>query len=405
MRTIAAVTGSRSDYGVYLPVLRRIREASDLTLYLIVTGAHLSPLHGLTVRLIEEDGFRVDERVEMLLSSDTPAGIAKSTGVAVTGFADLFSRFRPDILLVLGDRFEMYAAVLAALPFMVPVAHIHGGEVTEAAIDDALRHSMTKLSHLHFVATDTYARRVLQLGEEPWRVVVSGAPSLDNLRAFPLLSRQEIEGRFGMKIEGPPLLVTYHPVTLEYERTGWQVGELLAALEETVQPVIFSPPNADTASQTVAEMIRSFVAGNPRAQLAATLGTQAYFSLMQEAAAMVGNSSSGIIEAASFRLPVVNIGNRQRGRVRPANVIDVGYRREEIVAGIRRALSPEFRSSLRRLRNPYGDGHAAERIVEVLRTVPLDERLLTKKFCDSPPPRQAGGRGRGKDAGRRAWSR
>lgn len=382
MRTIGVVTVARSDYGIYLPVLRRIQADPDLRLHLIVAGTHLSPDFGLTVREIERDGFPIGDRVEMLLASDTPEGIAKSTGLGVIGFAQSYARYRPDILLVLGDRFEMHAAVVAALPFKIPVAHIHGGELTLGAIDDALRHSITKMSHLHFVATEDYARRVVQMGEEPWRVVVSGSPSLDTLLSTHLLSRKELERRYKLDLAQPFLLVTYHPVTLEFEQLEMQVSELLAALEEVDMGVVFTYPNADTRSRTVIQMIREFAATHPRAQVVVNLGTPGYTSVMQFAAAMVGNSSSGIIEAASFKLPVVNVGTRQQGRTRAKNVIDVGYGRAEIVAGIRKALSPEFHASLADLVNPYGDGHAAERIVQRLKEVELDDRLLIKRFYE-----------------------
>ena len=244
MRTIGAVTVSRSDYSAYLPVLRRIQEDPGLELYLFATGMHLSPEFGLTVQTIEADGFEVSERVEMLLSSDTPEGISKSMGLGLIGFAQAYARFQPDILLLLGDRFEMHAAALAALPFKIPLAHIHGGEISEGAFDDALRHSITKLSHLHFVSTEDYAKRVMQMGEEQWRVMVSGAPSLDNLYTVRWLKRQELEAHFGLLLNGDPLLVTFHPVTLEYEQTEWQMSELLATLKTFDLPIVFTLPNA-----------------------------------------------------------------------------------------------------------------------------------------------------------------
>jgi len=382
MRTIGVVTVSRSDYGIYLPVLRRIQEDPHLRLHLIVAGMHLSPEFGLTVRAIEQDGFEIGERIEMLLSSDTPEGIAKSMGLGTIGFAQAYARLRPDILLVLGDRFEMHAAVVAALPFKIPVAHIHGGESSEGLIDESIRHSITKMSHLHFASTEFYARRIVQMGEEPWRVVVSGAPSLDNLHNVRLLSRQELEDRYGLRLTDQILLVTYHPVTLEYEHTEAHVRELLAALEELDFTIVFTFPNADTQGRLIIDMIEKFAARHERAQVAVNLGTQGYFSLMAQATAMVGNSSSGIIEAASFKLPVVNIGNRQRGRVCGKNVIHVGYDRVEILNGIKKATSPEFRASLVDLVNPYGDGHAAERIVDKLKHVEINDRLLLKRFHD-----------------------
>jgi len=382
VRTIGVATVSRSDYGIYLPILRKIQADPELRLRLIVAGTHLSPEFGLTVKAIEADGFEIAERGEMLLSSDTPEGVVKSMGLGVIGFAQSYARLCPDILLVLGDRFEMHAAALAALPFTIPVAHIHGGEITQGAIDDALRHSMTKLSHLHFVATEEYANRVMQMGEEPWRVVLTGAPSLDNLNNMKLLSRQELETLLGFRLDKDPLLVTYHPVTLEYERTEWQAGELLKALEVFDLPMIFTFPNADVSGRVILNMIKSFVKKYATAHLVENLGTQGYFSTMAFAAAMVGNSSSGIVEAPSFKLPVVNIGTRQQGRIRGENVLDVGYSHAEIRAAIAKAVSPEFRAGLDDLVNPYGDGRAAEKIVRKLKETKLGAELLVKRFCD-----------------------
>lgn len=381
-RTIGVVTVGRSDYGIYLPILRLILSDQNLKLHLIVAGMHLSPEFGLTVQAIEADGFEIGDKVEMLLSSDTPEAIGKSMGLGVIGFAQAYARFRPDILLVLGDRFEMHAAALAALPFKIPVAHIHGGEITQGAIDDALRHSITKLSHLHFVSTEIHRRRIIQMGEEPWRVVVSGAPALDNLHFLRLASREELNIRFGLGLDRPPLLVTFHPVTLEYEQTEWQVSELLKALQSIDLPLVFTMPNADTNGRVITQMLESFVKGRTSAWLVPNLGQAGYFSMMACAAAMVGNSSSGIVEAPSFGLPVVNIGARQLGRVRAKNVIDVGYEHDEIIAGIRKAITPEFRAGLQGIGNPYGDGRASEVIVKHLREADLDNRLVVKQFMD-----------------------
>jgi UDP-hydrolysing UDP-N-acetyl-D-glucosamine 2-epimerase len=383
VRTIGVVTVGRSDYGHSLPILRHLQQESDLAFYLLVTGAHLSPEFGLTVKTIESDGFEIGDRIEMLLSSDRPEGIAKSTGLGIIGFSQAFARRRPDILLVLGDRFEMYAAAVAALPFRIPVAHVHGGEVTQGAIDDALRHSLTKLSHLHFTATEEYARRVRQMGEEAWRITVSGAPGLDNLRAVPLLGRADWENRYGLPLgQDPPLLVTYHPVTLEYEQAEWQATEVLAALEAADRPIIFTLPNADTHGRVIRRLVLEYVQSHPSARAVDSLGMQGYFSLMALAAAMLGNSSSGLIEAPSFELPVVNVGSRQAGRVRAANVIDAGNTRGEIIAALRQALTPQFRSVLKGLRNPYGDGRAAERIVTRLKSTDVGDRLIRKRFAD-----------------------
>jgi UDP-hydrolysing UDP-N-acetyl-D-glucosamine 2-epimerase len=384
MRKIGVVTVGRSDYGIYLPVLRKITSEPGLELNLFVTGTHLAPAFGMTISQIEADGFVITEQFEMLVDSDTPQAIAQSIGQGVIGFSQAFARNAPDILVVLGDRFEMYAAALAALPFKIMVAHVHGGELTYGAIDDSLRHSMTKLSHLHFVSTEEYARRVEQLGEEPWRVTVSGAPGLDNLNSVELFTAHEIEARYDIRLSPPPLLVTFHPVTLEFEQAEWQIVELLAALEQSRLPVLFTMPNADTGNMIIRQKIQDYAHTHSSTWALDNLGTAGYFSLMKFAAAMVGNSSSGIIEAPSFGLPVVNIGTRQAGRVRARNVLDVGYSSREILGGIQHAVSPGFRMSLNDLKNPYGDGHASEKIVQRLAGEPLTQSLLMKKFYDLP---------------------
>lgn len=383
-RLIAAVTVGRSDWGLYLPLLRRIRKDHALRLHLIVSGAHLSPRYGRTVEMICEDGFPIGDRVEMLMASDRPDGIARSMGKAVAGFARSFVRRRPDLLVVLGDRFEMFCAALAALPFRIPVAHIHGGELTQGAMDDALRHGMTKLSHLHFVSTQAYARRVEQLGEEPWRITVSGALALDHLGTMPLLRKGELERILGIPLNPAPLLITYHPVTLEVEDTAAQTNELLCALEHSGRPLLFTMPNADTSNSIIRKKILAFAARHPDSFVFENLGTRVYFSIMKVSAAMVGNSSSGIVEAPSMDLPVVNIGSRQAGRIRAANILDVPCRRRAISGAIRAALDPGFRASLRGLDNPYGQGRASDRIHRVLKSVRLDRRLVMKRFFDLP---------------------
>lgn len=382
MRTIGVITVARSDYGIYIPVLRAIQSDPDLKLHLIAAGMHLSPEFGHTIDMIRQDGFPVGDSVEMLLSSDSPCGVVKSMGLGTIGFAESYSRVRPDILVALGDRFEMHAGVLAALPFKIPVAHIHGGELTFGAIDDALRHSITKLSHLHFTSTREYADRVIRMGEEPWRVTVSGAPGLDNLSSTELLSHEQLERKFDLKLESPPLLATYHPVSLEFEDSEQQIANFLAALEPVANTIVFTMPNADAGGRAMLRRILDFVARKRNAFHVENLGTQAYFSLMRIAAAMVGNSSSGIIEAAAFHLPVVNVGNRQAGRVRARNVIDTDYTQAEIERGLQTAMSPGFRASLHDLSNPYGDGRAAGTIVRRLKEEGLGDRLLIKRFYD-----------------------
>jgi len=344
---------------------------------------HLSPEFGLTVRDIEKDGFPISQRVEMLLASDSPEAIAKSLGLGAIGFAQAFAQQRPDILLVLGDRFEMHAAALAALPFKIPVAHLHGGEITEGVIDDSLRHSITKLSHLHLVSTEAYACRVRQMGEEGWRVIVCGAPALDNIATVPLMLKPALENALGFALEKPCLLATFHPATLEFEEAEWKCGELLLAIERLDTQTVFTLPNADTGGRVISKLIKAFVLTHPKARLVENLGTALYFNLMRYVGVMVGNSSSGIIEAPSFGLPVVNIGSRQRGRARGANVIDVTSHCDDITAGIRKALTPEFRATCQEQPNPYSAGkNASAIIVDALKSVPLGEKLAVKKFID-----------------------
>lgn len=382
MRIIKVVTVGRSDFGLYLPLLKQIALEDQIRCELIVSGAHLSPEFGMTVRAVEESGFPVCDRIEMLVSSDTPEAISKSMGLGTIGFAQAFARSRPDILVLLGDRFEMHAAAVAALPFLIPVAHIAGGAVTAGAIDDAFRHSMTKMSHLHFVETGTYGDRLARMGEEPWRITISGSLSVDNVRDLELLSRPEFESRYAIPLSDPPLIVTFHPETRDYESTAVHCDELLGALEDSRWPIVFTLPNADTNGRIIIRKIEAFAAKRERTYFVANLGVLGYFSLMKHALAMVGNSSSGLMEAPSFCLPVVNIGRRQEGRFAQRNVIHVGHSRQEVRQGIETAVSSNFISGLKGMVNAYGDGHAAERIVNVLRTVPLDQRLLVKSFHD-----------------------
>lgn len=390
MRTIGVVTVARSDYGIYRPILRRIHADPDLRLQLYVSGTHLSPEFGTTVVDIERDGYPIAARVEMLLSSDSPEGMAKSAGLGTVGFAQAFTHARPDLLVVLGDRLEMLAAAIAALPFGIPMAHIHGGESTEGAIDDAIRPCLTKLSHLHFVSTDAYRRRVIQLGEEPWRVSVSGAPGLDNLSDIAPLSQEQLASVVGLPMEPAPLLVTFHPVTREPEHTATHIHELLTALERVNRAAVFTYPNSDTHGRLIIAAINEYARSHANVRVLPNLGTETYFSLMSHAAAMVGNSSSGIVEAASVGLPVVNVGRRQRGRIRGRNVIDVACAAPDIEGAVRRAIDPQFRRSLDGLVNPYGDGGAAPRIVEVLKSVALGAELLVKKFHDLREPAAIG---------------
>lgn len=382
MKSIGVVTVGRSDYSIYLPILRALTDYPTLRFSLLVSGTHLAPEHGRTLTHIERHGFPISARIDMQMGDDSPLGISMSMSHGVAGFGAAYAKSRPDILLVLGDRFEMLSAVVAAIPFDIPVAHLHGGEITEGANDELMRHAITKMSHLHFVSTETYAKRILQMGEESWRVTVSGAPSLDNLRDLQLMGREEIGTRLGLALDKPPILVTYHPVTLGTGTDRQGIEELLATLESVDQPIIFTAPNSDSGGKAIKSAIEEFCSGKRNARLVASGGPELYFSLMAHSAAMVGNSSSGIIEAPSFELPVVNIGDRQKGRLQAANVINCAPSRESIREALSRATDPNFKRELAGKPNPYGDGNAAERIVQALDRVSLNRELTRKQFVD-----------------------
>ncbi len=382
-RRIAVVTTSRADFGIYRPLLQWLSENPETDLRLVVGGMHLRPDLGHTVDEITEAGFAIAARVDHLGTGDAPLDIARAMARGTEGYAAAYAELAPEIVVLLGDRFEMHAAGVAAQPFDTAVAHLHGGELTLGAKDESYRHSLTKLSHLHFVATEEFARRIRQLGEEDWRVTVCGALSLDNLGSVALLDRPELEKRIGLPLDRPPLLVTYHPETYGDLAPGQQTAELVAALAPLDLPVVVTAPNADAGGQEVRRRLEEFAAGRPDCVFVENLGTQAYFSLMREAAAMVGNSSSGIIEAASFGLPVVNIGNRQQGRPHAGNVIDTPCRSGPIAEAVRKAVAPGFRASLAGLVNPYAQNRSAARIIgERLTSVPLDARLYKKVFLD-----------------------
>ena len=386
MRRIAVVSVARSDYGIYRPLLRRIAASETLELMLVAGGMHLASEFGNTVREIEVDGFTVAARVPMTPARDDPESIARAMGLGADRFARVYRDLAPDLIVVLGDRYEMHAAAVAAVPFLIPIAHIAGGALSAGAIDDGFRHSMTKLAQVHFVETEVYRQRVVQMGEEPWRVHLTGALNLDNLQDFTPLPTAELNRRFGLALDpaDPPFLVTFHPVTREYEETDRYMSDLLAALGQSGRPVVFTHPNADTGGRAIIEMIEAFVRETPRAASVPHLGTFGYFSLMSHSAAMVGNSSSGIVEAASFRLAVVNIGARQAGRLVPANVIHCAPERDGIARALTRATSAEFRAGLQGLVNPYGDGRAAPRMVDMLESLDLDDpRLIQKQFYEA----------------------
>jgi len=383
-RKICVITGTRAEYGLLRWVMQGIKDDVNLTLQLIVTGMHLSPEFGLTYREIEKDGFQIDRKVEMLTSSDTSVGIAKSMGLALIGFADALNESKPDLIVVLGDRFEIFAAVSAALVARIPVAHLHGGETTEGAFDEALRHSITKMSHLHFVAAEEYRRRVLQLGEQPERVFLVGGLGIDNIKRLQLLDRAALEESLDFKLGPKSLLITFHPVTLETATAEAQLAELLvalAALEDT--QLIFTMPNADTDGRKLIAMVRAFVEQHANARAYTSLGQLRYLSCIAQVDGVVGNSSSGLAEVPSFKKGTINIGDRQRGRLQAASVIQCDPTRQSISAAIETLYSSRFKNSLSSVRNPYGDGGACEKILATIKHMPL-EGLAKKSFYDLP---------------------
>ena len=377
-RTVAVVSTSRADYSHLYWVLHELREHPDIELKLIVSGAHLSPQFGHTVDEILSDGFQVDARVECLHHADDDVGMAKTIGTATLGLADVLGQMRPDLLLLIADRYEMLAPASVALALRIPIAHIEGGDVSEGAIDDAVRNALTKLSHVHFTPTENAERRVLAMGEEPWRVHRVGAPSLDHLRRSELPDRAELEKSVDCVVLPDSVLVAYHPVTIARD-TLREADEVIAALEQIKQPIFFCFPNADAGGRELIHRAQEFCRSNQHRKLLVNLNPLVYWSLLKSVGVMVGNSSSGIMETPSLALPTVNIGFRQEGRERARNILDVPARQNLIIESIRQALRPKFRESLAGMKNPYGDGHAAERIAEILAAIPLGEELLHKR--------------------------
>ncbi len=379
-KKVCVVTGTRADYGLFYPLLKRIKKDDLFDLQIIAAGMHLSPEFGYTYKEIEADGFRIDEKVDMDLSSDTEAGISNSIGTGIAGFADVFSRSKPDILLLLGDRFETLAAAISAFIAKIPIAHLHGGELTEGAIDDSFRHAITKMSLLHFTSTDEYRNRVIQLGEAPDRVFNVGALGIDNIKETKLLSKDELENDLGCEFGNRTVIVTYHPVTLENNTSKEQFSELLGALNNiTDLNIIFTKPNADTDGRVIIELIDDHVIRNPERTASFTsLGRLRYLSALNCADLVIGNSSSGIIEAPSLGIPTVNIGDRQKGRIRAESVIDCSPEKESIGAAIEKAFSDEFRKLCTVVKNPYGDGIASEKILGILK-IKLQEPIMIKK--------------------------
>jgi len=377
MRKICVITGSRAEYGLLSGLMKAIHEDAELQLQVIATNMHLSPEFGLTYREIEKDGFTIDKKVEMLLSSDTPNATAKSVGLGTIGFADAYEDLRPDMIVVLGDRYEILAAVSTALFYKIPVAHLHGGEITEGAYDDCIRHAITKMSHLHFTSTEEYKNRVIQLGEQPDRVFNVGAIGIENIKKVPLMSKKELEESIGFEMGDKCLLVTYHPVTLENSSAEEQSKNLLAALEQfNDYRIIFTMPNSDTNGRIIMHEIEKFVEKNKECSIAfKSLGLRRYLSALQYVTAVIGNSSSGIIEVPSFGIPTLNIGNRQKGRIAANSVVNSGTSEEDILVGLKKVLYAEKK----KITNPYEGKNTIADILQALKTYPL-KRLIQKSF-------------------------
>ncbi|HKD82597.1 MAG TPA: UDP-N-acetylglucosamine 2-epimerase [Candidatus Angelobacter sp.] len=377
-RKIVAVTSSRADYGhLYWP-LHALSHDPGVDLHLVALGPHLSPEFGSTVEEIERDGLCIHTRLECLLSSDTDVGMAKTIGLATLGLADTLARIRPDLLLLIADRYEMLAPASVALALRIPIAHIEGGEISEGAIDDAVRNALTKMAHIHFTSTFEARCRVIAMGEEAWRVHRAGAPSLDHLRRRELLPSAELERRLQVDLSLPSILVCQHPVTLERDTTQ-EANAVFAALECLPDQLLFCYPNADAGGRSLIERSRQFLRFRGQGKIWTNLDPITYWSLLKRVPLLIGNSSSGIMESASFALPTVNIGTRQQGRTRPQNVLDAAAEPESIVQAITRAKSDSFKASLRDMKNPYGDGNACEVIARVLTDVPLGRDLLIKR--------------------------
>lgn len=380
-RKICVVTGTRAEFGLLRWLMEAIKNHPELTLQVVATGMHLSPEFGSTYQEIEEAGFQIDAKVEMLLSSDTNTAITKSMGLGLIGFADTYERLAPDMLVVLGDRFEIFAATSAAMIAGIPIAHLHGGETTEGAFDEAIRHSITKMSHLHFVAADEYRRRVIQLGEHPDRVFNVGGMGIDAIKRIKLLSREELEQSLDFALGEKNLLITFHPVTLEGgASSAVQMRELLAALGELEDTtLIFTMPNADTGGRELGALVQQFAERYPRAKLYTSLGQLRYFSCLAQVDGVVGNSSSGLAEAPSFNIGTINIGDRQKGRLKSQSVIDCVPNSASILAALKTLYSTDFQANLATVKNPYGNGGACESIVKMLAEYPLGN-IRKKQF-------------------------
>jgi GDP/UDP-N,N'-diacetylbacillosamine 2-epimerase (hydrolysing) len=383
-RKICVVTGTRAEYGLLRMFMHGVLDDAQLELQLIVTGMHLSPEFGCTYQAIETDGFRIDKRVEILLSSDSATAISKSVGLGVIGFADAFAELQSDLIVVLGDRFEILAAVTAALFARIPVLHLHGGEVTEGSLDESMRHAISKMSHVHCVASEDYRRRVIQLGEQPDRVHCVGGLGVDVIKQTQLLGRAALEATLDFKLKDRNLLITFHPATLDTESPVDQMNELLAALEGLNNTgLIFTLPNADSGGRELIAAVNAFVAKHTNACAYTSLGQLRYLSCMALCDGVVGNSSSGLLEAPTMKKGTINIGDRQLGRLQASSIINCRAERNEITFALQKLYSTTFQADLAKVASPYGNGGGSARVVDIIKELPLCG-LLKKTFYDLP---------------------
>lgn len=379
---VCVVTGTRAEYGLLYWLIKGIESDSSLNMQLVATGMHLSPEFGLTIKEIEND-FKVDSRVEMLLSSDTSVGISKSIGLATISFSEVFDRLKPNLLIVLGDRYEIFSAVTAAMISRIPIAHISGGETTEGAFDESIRHSITKMSHYHFTATELYKKRVIQLGEQPERVYNVGGLGIDNIKRLKLLNRDEFETSINFSLQKRTFLVTFHPTTLEDNSAAKQFQELLKVFNTLKNTsIIFTKANSDTNGRIINEMIDLYVKENPINTIGFTsLGQIRYLSALKHVDCVIGNSSSGIAEAPSFKVPTINIGDRQKGRIMADSVVSCKSEESSIKEAIQIIESEQFKNNLKTVQNPYGEGGATDIIIETIKSIDL-KTVIKKKFYD-----------------------
>lgn len=383
-KIISILTATRAEYGLLKPIIAKLNTVDEFDVRIVATGAHLSPEFGLTYQEIEKDGFLIDEKIEILLSSDTPSSISKSMGLAMISFADYFEKLKPDLLVVLGDRYEALAVVTTAMNQRIPVAHLYGGETTEGAIDESIRHAITKMSYLHFTSTDEYRKRVIQLGEDPARVFNVGAIGIENILNEKLLSKKELENELNISLSKPYAVVTYHPVTLENNSSEKQIESLLEVCKEYKDlEFIFTKANADAEGRIINQYIDRYARENENIFAFTSLGMRNYLSALKHCKVVIGNSSSGIIEAPSFGIPTVNIGDRQKGRIQASSVINCEPNKESIRKALDLALSNEFIEKANKTVNPYGDGDTSNKVVEVIKEHMINDKInLKKKFYD-----------------------